>query len=70
MNLPLKPLAEINHEAIRVLYRELGVANAVRFINQFTSGTGNYTEDRREIYANKSLEDLVSEIKQRRSERG
>jgi len=70
MNLPLKPLAEINQEAIRLLYRELGVANAVRFINQFTSGTGNYTEDRRDIYAGKTLEDLVSEIKKRRTERG
>ncbi len=70
MTLPLKPLAEINQEAIRLLYRELGVANAVRFINQFTSGTGNYTEDRREIYAGMTLEDLISEIKQRRTERG
>lgn len=70
MTFPLRPLAEINQQAIRLLYRELGVENAVRFINQFTSGTGNYTEDRREIYAGRTLEDLVSEIKQRRVERG
>jgi len=31
---------------------------------------GNYTEDRREIYAGMTLEDLVSEIKRRRTERG
>jgi ribbon-helix-helix CopG family protein len=31
---------------------------------------GNYTEDRREIYAGMTLKDLVSEIKRRRTERG
>jgi hypothetical protein len=31
---------------------------------------GNYTEDRREIFAGMTLEDLISEIKRRRVERG
>ncbi|HEV7509985.1 MAG TPA: ribbon-helix-helix protein, CopG family [Thermoanaerobaculia bacterium] len=30
----------------------------------------NYTEDRREIFAGMTLEDPISEIKQRRTERG
>ncbi|MBW8876672.1 MAG: ribbon-helix-helix protein, CopG family [Acidobacteria bacterium] len=30
---------------------------------------GNYTEDRKEIYAGMTLEDLVSEMKRRRAER-
>lgn len=38
-----KPLAEITHEAIRILFREMGVVNTVRFINQYTAGYGNYT---------------------------
>ena len=66
MTVLLKPLAEINQEAIRLLTREIGVANTLRFINQFTSGTGNYTEERREMYSGMEIDDLVSEIKQRR----
>jgi hypothetical protein len=69
MTMPLKTLSEINQEAIRVLSREIGLANTIRFINQFTSGSGNYTEDRRATYAELSLEDLVSEIKKRRADR-
>ncbi|MCB0099092.1 MAG: hypothetical protein KDE46_25335, partial [Caldilineaceae bacterium] len=61
-----KPLAEITHEAIRILFREMGVVNTVRFINQYTAGYGNYTEERRELFAEQTLEDLVSKIKQRR----
>ena len=63
-----KPLAEITQEAIQVLFREIGVVNTVRFINQFTTGYGNYTEERRELFKDRTLEDLVSQIKQRRSQ--
>ncbi len=68
MTIPLKALAEINHEAIRVLSREIGLANTIRFINQFTTGMGNYTEERREMFANLTLDDIVSEMKRRKVE--
>jgi hypothetical protein len=69
MTLPLKPMAEITQEAFRHLSREIGLANTVRFINQFTSGKGNYTEERNEAFAGMTLEDIVSEIKRRRPDR-
>lgn len=62
-----KPLAEITQDAIRILFRELGVVNTVRFINQYTTGYGNYTEERRELFADQTLDDLIDEIKQRRT---
>lgn len=61
-----KPLAEITQQAIRILFREIGVVNTVRFLNQYTTGYGNYTEERRELFADQTLDDLVSQIKQRR----
>jgi hypothetical protein len=67
MSAPLKTLVEINQEAIRILNREIGVANTLRFINQFTSGTGNYTEERREIYSGMEIDDLVSQIRRKRA---
>jgi len=61
-----KPLAEITQQAIQILFREIGVVDTVRFINQYTTGYGNYTEERRELFADQTLDNLVGEIKQRR----
>ena len=61
-----RPLIEINQQAISLLYKELGVIDAVRFLKQFTQGYGNYTQEREEIFANKSLENIVNEIEKRR----
>ena len=61
-----RPLIEVNQQAINLLYRELGVVDAVRFLKQFTQGYGNYTQEREGIFANKSLDDIVSEIEKRR----
>ncbi len=62
MALKMKPLAEINQQAIRVLYRELGVVNAVRFLRQFTTGFGDYSREREALFEGKSLQDICSEI--------
>lgn len=61
-----RPLAELTLEAIRLLYRELGVVNTVRFLRQFTVGFGNYVEERDMLFADKSLSTIVAEIKSRR----
>jgi hypothetical protein len=61
-----KPLAEITQKALDVLYKEIGVVNTVRFMNQFTTGYGNYTEERRELFANLTLDEIISDIKQKR----
>lgn len=62
----VRPLVEVNQQAINLLYKELGVVDAVRFLKQFTQGYGNYTQEREVVFANKSLEDIVSEIEKRR----
>lgn len=61
-----RPLIEVNQQAICLLYEELGVVDAVRFLKQFTQGYGNYTQEREVIFANQSLDDIVSEIEERR----
>jgi hypothetical protein len=61
-----RPLVEINQQAIRLLYRELGIVDTVRFLKQFTPGYGNYTQERDVVFAHKSLDDIVSEIEKRR----
>lgn len=56
------PLAEITKEALQVLYKEIGVVNTVRFINQFTTGYGDYTEERKILFADMTLDDLLAEM--------
>lgn len=48
-----------------MLYKELGVVDAFRFLKQFPQGYGNYTLEREVPFANKSLDEIVSEIKKR-----
>ncbi len=60
------PLVEITEKALEVLVRELGLAKTLRFVGQFTAGYGNYTEEREKMFADKTLEDIVSEIKKQR----
>jgi hypothetical protein len=62
----VKPLAEINQQAIHLLYQELGVINAVRFLKQFTVGFGDYTEEREVLFGSKTLDQIVNEIEQMR----
>lgn len=64
MTVIVKPLAEINQQALQLLYKELGVVNAVRFLRQFTSGFGNYTQERDILFAEKSLQEVVREIEE------
>ena len=63
-----RPLAEITATALKVLYREIGVVNTVRFVNQFTIGYGDYTRERDEMFAGLALDDIVAEIKRARNE--
>ncbi len=46
MTVSTEPLSEINHEAMRVLVRELGIVRALRFMGQYRTGAGDYTADR------------------------
>lgn len=61
-----KPLNEITQEATRLLYREFGIVNTIRFLNQFTTGYGNYTEERKQLFDGLTLDDILSEINQSR----
>ena len=58
-----KPLAEITSEAIRMLSREMGIVDTVRFLNQFTTGYGNYVEEREQLFGHLTLDEIIAEIK-------
>jgi len=70
MAIEAKPLAEITQTAIRLLCKEIGLVNTVRFINQFSAGYGNYTAERDELFAGMTLDDMISSIKRNRASPG
>ena len=67
MTVQEKALSEITKEALEVLSNEIGIANTIRFINQFTTGIGNYTEERTLLFEDMSLGQILTEIKKMRS---
>lgn len=64
-----RPLSEVTQEAINVLLREIGIVNTVRFLNQFTGGFGNYTEERQFLFGEMTMDEIVAAIEQDREER-
>jgi len=69
MSTVIRPLSEINQQATSILAREMGIADALRFLNQFSNGSGDYTKEREKWLGNLSLEQITSEIKANRNRR-
>ncbi len=63
-----RPLAQITAEAMRILYREIGIVDTLRFIHQYTAGYGDYTAQREELFAGMTLDSIISEIKESRKQ--
>ncbi len=66
MNIETRPLSEITEQAIALLAREIGIADTIRFISQFSSGYGNYTEEREALFGTLRLEDIFEELERSR----
>ena len=58
-----KPLSEVVSNAIHILISHIGATDTARFINYFSVGFGDYTEERKQIFDKYSVDDIVGEIK-------
>lgn len=66
MSTVIQPLAEISQRAKSVLIQELGVIDAMRFLNQFQVGSGDFTVERIQLFHDEKVTDIVASIKARR----
>ncbi|MBN2093714.1 hypothetical protein JW964_29105 [candidate division KSB1 bacterium] len=66
MKIETKSLAEINARAFYMLFKELGIVDTLRFINQFTIGFGDYTKEREELFKDLTLDQIITDIEQMR----
>ena len=69
MTIPAKSLTDITNQALHVLAREIGAADTMRFLGQFSTGAGNYTEERAALFDHLTLDDILAEIKENQSDK-
>lgn len=63
MNIETRPISEISRRATHILFKEMGIVETIRFLNQFSIGRGDYTKDREKWIGDISLDDAISQIK-------
>jgi hypothetical protein len=60
---------KIRARGVQALTRELGAAGMVQFMQQFSSGQGDYTKERHKLLGNLTVDQVVAEIKRKRAKR-
>lgn len=66
---PVKSMPEITEIAVRALVRELGYADASRFLNTLRPRRSDYTRSRRELLVGLSTDDVLAMLNPPRSQR-
>ena len=61
-------LNEIRQKGLEVLSRELGPVGMIRFMQQFETGSGDYSLERHEWLQDETVEGIYRRIKERRQE--
>jgi hypothetical protein len=61
LSISLTP-AEIRKEGWEALTSKLGVAKSLRFLLEYEKGQGNYTELRKELYAGKTVQEVLEDM--------
>lgn len=55
---------EVRKLGWEALCRELGIVGAARFMRQMERGTGNWTEERRELFKEETVDSIVRSIRE------
>lgn len=64
MAVTVRELERIRRDGLKALKEELGVEGMIKFIQMYSDGKGNYTEERRKILKDlnkKELQDFLRE---------
>lgn len=63
MSVPIQPMSELTNRAKHALIQDLGVVDAMRFLNQFRAGSGDYTAEREQLFKGESVKSIAADIK-------
>ena len=64
MAVTVRELEKIRREGLKALKDKLGVEGMIKFIQMYSDGKGDYTEERREILKNLDKEDLKKYLRE------
>lgn len=67
MSVHIKPISEVSNRARNILVQELGIIDTMRFLNQFGTGSGDYTAQREQLFKGESVKSVLADIKAKRS---
>lgn len=67
MNASTMPLEEIRRAGLDALARELGPVGMVRFLQQFETGSGDYTAERADLLGAPSVTQLAERLRNLRA---
>ena len=56
---------EIRAEGWKALTERLGVSGAIRFLMEYDPGRGDYVEERRELFRNLTLDDVIARAREK-----
>ena len=65
MNVHADSLSAITQQALALLTKELGIADTVRFLNQFSAGYGDYTTERDTLFADLTFDEVIEAIRRK-----
>ena len=63
MSIHIQPISELTQRARNALIQELGAVDAMRFLNQFRAGNGDYTTERESLFKGETVKSIVADIK-------
>jgi len=61
----VKDLEVIRAEGLKALKEKLGVVGMIKFIQMYSNGQGNYTEERAELLKDVTIEDFEKWLKEK-----
>jgi hypothetical protein len=56
---------EIRREGWKALTERLGVSGAIRFLMEYDPGHGDYVEERRDLFRDLTLEEILARARER-----
>jgi hypothetical protein len=56
---------ELQRKGFQALVNNLGIVDAIRFIHQYDSGSGDYTEERHQWLDKLSMEEILADLEKR-----
>lgn len=64
MAVTVRELERIRREGLKALKEKLGIEGMIKFIQMYSDGEGNYTEEKNEILKDTTIEDFEKFLKE------